>query len=71
MLTIFAGLGIVTLVLGVLLLFNFSALKKLSHVMNQVIFTEQWIHDHRVALGILLLVAAGFLFASVYFKMAS
>lgn len=71
MLTIFAGLGIVTLVLGCLLLFNFPALKKLSQVMNQVIFTEQWVHDHRVTLGILLLAAAGFLFASVYFKMTS
>ncbi len=71
MLTIFAGLGIVTLVLGCLLLFNFPALKKLSHVMNQVIFTEAWVHDHRMSLGIVLLVAAAILFASVYFRMTS
>ena len=69
MLVILAGLGVVTLITGCLLLFSFPTLKQMSQVMNRAVFSESWIQDHRTALGILLLGLTGFLFVGVYFML--
>lgn len=67
MLIALSMIGILTLATGYLLLFQFPRFKQLSQKMNRPIFSEVWICDHRVALGVLLMGLTVLLFAGVYF----
>ena len=69
MLVILAGLGTITLITGYLLLFKFSTLKQISRKLDHAVFSEDWVYEHRTALGILLLGLTGFLFVGVYFML--
>ena len=60
-------LGVLTMSLGLLLIFSFQTLQKISQVANRIVFDENWVINHRVALGLLLLGLTGFLFTGAYF----
>ena len=60
-------LGVVTLITGCLLLFSYPTFKQMSQMMNRPVFSEVWVHEHRSALGLLLIGLTGFLFVGVYF----
>lgn len=66
---ILGGLAVISLVMGIFLLFSFATFQQISHFMNRPIFSEAWIHDHRKALGILLSGLAVVLFVCVYIMM--
>ena len=67
MLVVTIILGCLSFVLGILLIFSFETLQKISQAANRIVFDENWVSKHRIALGILLLGLTGFLLTGAYF----